>query len=65
MKRLDWNRLDSEGRRAALERPKLRSDPGLREEVARIVEDVRAGGWDALARIAVDALTEALEHGNT
>ncbi|MFN3944747.1 MAG: histidinol dehydrogenase [Allosphingosinicella sp.] len=49
MKRLDWTRMDAAARAAALARPERRSDAALRAAVRAIVEDVRAGGWDALA----------------
>ncbi|MFN3388070.1 MAG: histidinol dehydrogenase, partial [Allosphingosinicella sp.] len=52
MKRLVWSELDAAGRTAALARPAGRSDPALVAAVRAIVEDVRAGGWDALALIA-------------
>lgn len=49
MKRISWNTLDAAGRGAALARPEQRGDPALKEAVRAIVEDVRAGGWTALA----------------
>jgi histidinol-phosphate aminotransferase len=49
---LIWRELDAAGRREALSRPAQRSDPVLREAVRKIVEEVRDGGWDALAAIA-------------
>lgn len=48
MQRLAWNALDDTARAAALARPAGRSDSTLRTAVAAIVEDVRAGGWNAL-----------------
>ncbi|SMF61083.1 histidinol dehydrogenase [Allosphingosinicella indica] len=53
MKILDWERLDAADRAAALVRPAQRSKAGLRDAVRSIVEDVRDGGWDALAEIAI------------
>lgn len=47
-----WSELDCGGRREALARPPQRSDPALRAAVFKIVEEVRAGGWDALCRAA-------------
>ena len=38
----------------ALARPASRRDAGLRSRVAKIVERVADGGWDALARIATE-----------
>ena len=52
VKTLDWNSLDEDGRRAALARPDQRTDPQLQASVARIVAEVRAGGWGALCDIA-------------
>jgi len=43
-----WSELDEAGREAALARPEQRGDPALQAAVRAIVEDVRAGGWDAL-----------------
>jgi histidinol dehydrogenase len=48
-----WKELDSAARRAALARPEQRSDAALQAAVRAIVEDVRMGGWDALAEQAV------------
>jgi histidinol dehydrogenase len=48
VKTLVWSELDAAGRAAALARPAARSDPALQAAVRAIVEDVRAGGWDAL-----------------
>lgn len=48
MKTLEWNNLSAPERRAALARPEQRSDPALQAAVRAIVDDVRAGGWDAL-----------------
>ena len=48
MKTLVWSELDEAARAAALARPAQRSDPALQAAVRAIVEDVRAGGWDAL-----------------
>jgi histidinol-phosphate aminotransferase len=52
MQRLVWSELDAAGRAAALARPAQRSDPALLGAVREIVDAVRDGGWDALARIA-------------
>jgi len=41
------------GDAAALRRPAGREDPALLDAVRRIVEDVRAGGWDAMAEQAL------------
>jgi histidinol dehydrogenase len=48
VKTLIWSRLTDAEREAALARPAQRSDPALQAEVRAIVDDVRAGGWDAL-----------------
>ena len=48
MKTLVWSQLEPAARAAALARPAGRSDPALQAAVRAIVEDVRAGGWDAL-----------------
>ncbi|MDQ8755584.1 histidinol dehydrogenase [Sphingosinicella sp. LHD-64] len=53
MRRFDWNTLDEAARIAAVARPAGRSDPALRTAVAAIVEDVRAGGWEALVAQAL------------
>lgn len=52
MKTLAWNKLDEEGRDAALARPIQRVDARLRRDVCAIVDEVRDGGWDALCAIA-------------
>lgn len=52
MKRLAWNELSSDGRRAVLARPEQRSDGALQAAVRAILEEVRSGGWDALKAIA-------------
>lgn len=52
MKRVIWNALDAAGRADALARPRQRRDEGLVVAVSAIIEDVRDGGWDALARQA-------------
>jgi histidinol dehydrogenase len=52
VKSIEWISLDEHGRRAALARPDQRSDPQLQAGVARIVEEVRTGGWVALCEIA-------------
>lgn len=48
MRQLLWKELGEAERRAALARPRARSDSGLQEQVRAIVDDVRARGWDAL-----------------
>jgi histidinol dehydrogenase len=52
VKTLRWNELDEAGRRSALARPEQRVDPALQSAVRAIVDEVRAGGWDALCAIA-------------
>jgi histidinol dehydrogenase len=52
VKTLRWNELGEAARRTALARPEQRVDPVLQSAVRAIVEDVRAGGWDALCDIA-------------
>jgi histidinol dehydrogenase len=53
VKRLVWNELPEAERRAALARPRGRSDPALQAAVRAIVDDVRARGWDAAAEHAL------------
>lgn len=48
MKTFVWSELDGAEREAALARPEQRGDPALQAAVRAIVENVRAGGWDAL-----------------
>ena len=48
MKTLVWSDLGPTAKAAALARPAGRSDPALQAAVRAIVEDVRAGGWEAL-----------------
>lgn len=48
MRQLLWKELGAAEQRAALARPRERSDSGLQEQVRAIVNDVRARGWDAL-----------------
>ena len=48
MKTCCWSELDGPGRRAALARPEQRADLSLQSEVRRIVDDVRARGWEGL-----------------
>lgn len=48
MRQLLWKDLGDAERRAALARPRARSDSGLQEQVRAIVDDIRARGWDAL-----------------
>jgi len=43
-----WKDLGDAERRAALARPRARSDSDLQQQVRAIVDDVRARGWDAL-----------------
>ncbi|RST29498.1 histidinol dehydrogenase [Sphingomonas ginkgonis] len=52
MKTLVWEELGPAEREAALARPAQRSDPALQDGVRSIVDQVRDGGWDALAAIA-------------
>lgn len=52
MKRLVWAELGADKRRAALARPEARGSAALKDAVRGIVEEVRAGGWDALVRVA-------------
>jgi histidinol dehydrogenase len=52
MRRLVWSELDTAARAQALARPQQRSSPALVTRVRAIVDDVRAGGWDDLARHA-------------
>jgi histidinol dehydrogenase len=47
-----WNELGESGRRAALARPQQRQDVELQASVRAIVEEVQAGGWEALRTIA-------------
>jgi histidinol dehydrogenase len=49
MRQLVWKALDEAGRKAALARPAQRRDPTLVASVRAIVDDVRQGGWSALA----------------
>ncbi|MFN2474453.1 MAG: histidinol dehydrogenase, partial [Sphingomicrobium sp.] len=51
IERFDWS--DRQKRAAALKRPTAREEPTLLTGVRTIVEDVRAGGWDALVHHAV------------
>ena len=53
MKRLVWSDLAEADRRAALARPRGRSDPALQSSVRSIVDDVRARGWEAAAEHAL------------
>jgi histidinol dehydrogenase len=48
MKRVDWNAASERERTEALLRPAQSREPSLREGVARILEQVRAGGDEAL-----------------
>ena len=51
MNTLRWSELSEAERTAALARPQQRVDAALRSSVARIVEDVRSGGWNALCAV--------------
>jgi len=53
VKTLIWSELTEAARAEALARPAGRSDPALQAAVRAIVEEVRAGGWDALVAQAV------------
>ncbi|MDB5699289.1 MAG: hisD [Alphaproteobacteria bacterium] len=53
MRQLLWKELGEAERRAALARPRQRSDGGLQEQVRAIVDDVRTRGWDALVEHGV------------
>jgi len=53
VKRLVWSDLAEADRRAALARPRGRSDPALQSSVRSIVDDVRARGWEAAAEHAL------------
>ncbi len=53
MKRLVWSALSEADRKAALARPRGRSDPALQIAVRAIVDDVRARGWAAAAEHAL------------
>jgi histidinol dehydrogenase len=52
MQRLIWNDLDDDARAQALARPQARATDELLGAVRGIVDDVRAGGWDALVEQA-------------
>ena len=52
MKRLVWTELGAAERTAALARPEARGSAALKDAVRSIVEEVRAGGWNALVRQA-------------
>jgi histidinol dehydrogenase len=52
VRRLVWNDLDADGRRAALARPAKREDADLQARVASIIEEVRTRGWEGLCEIA-------------
>jgi len=49
VKRLVWSELSEADRKAALARPRGRSDPALQAAVRAIVDDVRERGWAAAA----------------
>jgi len=59
---LDWTSLTADARASALARPEQRGDPGLQSAVRAIVEDVRAGGWEAVVAQAerIDGTAPAL-----
>jgi histidinol dehydrogenase len=52
VRRLVWSDLSDPDRKAALSRPRGRSDPALQQQVRAIVDDVAARGWAAVAEIA-------------
>jgi len=52
MKILDWNSLDEDGRRRALERPSRAIEPEIRDGVSRILEEVAARGDEAVRALA-------------
>jgi histidinol dehydrogenase len=52
VKRFVWGELSAAGRRAALARPKQRTDEQLRSAVASIVDEVRRRGWRGLVELA-------------
>lgn len=49
---LDWKLVDEPGRAAALARPPQRTDGAFLNAVSSIVDEVRAGGWEALCELA-------------
>jgi histidinol dehydrogenase len=53
VKRFVWGELSGAGRRAALARPKQRTDEQLRSAVQSIVDEVRRRGWRGLVDVAV------------
>jgi histidinol dehydrogenase len=53
VKKLVWSDLSETDRKAALARPRGRSDPALQQQVRAIVDDVRARGWEAAAEHAL------------
>jgi len=52
MRRLIWADLDAQARLAALARPAQRTERSLVARVRSVVDDVRARGWEGLARQA-------------
>jgi histidinol dehydrogenase len=52
VKRFVWGELSAPGRRAALARPRQRTDEQLRSAVASIVDEVRRRGWRGLVELA-------------
>ena len=53
MKRLDWSSLDAAGRKAALARPRQRTEARVTDVVREIFDDVRARGGAAVTDWAV------------
>lgn len=48
MKRIDWNQLDADGRKAALARPQRRTESFVASVVREIFDDVQARGGEAV-----------------
>lgn len=48
----DWSRADGDARAEWLARPRRRENKAMLARVREIVDEVRAGGWDALVAIA-------------
>ena len=53
MKRFVWEELSAADRRAALARPKQRTDEQLRSAVQAIVDEVRRRGWRGLIDLSM------------
>jgi histidinol dehydrogenase len=53
VKRFVWGELSAAGRRAALARPKQRTDEQLRSAVQTVVDEVGRRGWRGLVELAV------------